>query len=136
MCPQQHFTKFLSLTQLFQLDGSFREESGDAQMVRPKQKADIESNLRTDEVVARRVDGMWAKTEGKIGELRMQLEHGLRAVVGQQVRRGMVPDCTESSKPLLGRGVSSLAFPLLSFQKVSKIEIPYLSSLLMIFRPD
>ena len=49
------------------------------------QKADIESNLRTDEVVARRVDGMWARTEGKIGELRMQLEHGLRAIVGQQV---------------------------------------------------
>ena len=52
----------------------------------PIQKAEIESNLRTDEVVARRVDGMWARTEGKIGELRMQLEHGLRAIVGQQVR--------------------------------------------------
>ena len=51
----------------------------------PIQKAEIESNLRTDEVVARRVDGMWARTEGKIGELRMQLEHGLRAIVGQQV---------------------------------------------------
>ena len=52
----------------------------------PIQKAEIESNLRTDEVVARRVDGMWARTEVKIGELRMQLEHGLRAIVGQQVR--------------------------------------------------
>ena len=51
----------------------------------PIQKAEIESNLRTDEVVARRVDGMWARTEGKIGELRMQLEHGLRAIVAQQV---------------------------------------------------